>query len=105
MSTNNTPIENPSDREIVSTRLFAISREKVFNAFADPKQLAQWWGPNDVLLNTIEEFDLRAGGSWRLIMHAPNGTDYHGNQSEFTDVVRPERIVYRHFWSRCTASR
>ena len=87
-------VENPSDREIVNTRLFPASREKVFHAFADPAQVAQWWGPNG-FTNTIQEFDLRAGGRWRLIMHAPNGAAYH-NESQFTVVERPERIVYQH---------
>ena len=81
------PIENPSDREIVNTRLFSAPREKVFEAFADPAQVARWWGPNG-FTNTIQEFDLRIGGRWRLIMHAPNGTAYH-NESEFTAVVKP----------------
>ena len=72
---------NPSDREIVSTRTFAAPRERVFEAFSDPTQLARWWGPKG-FTNTIHEFDLRPGGMWRLVMHAPNGADY-ANESRF----------------------
>jgi uncharacterized protein YndB with AHSA1/START domain len=28
-------------------------------------------------------------------MHGPNGADYH-NEKEFTEVVKPERIVFQH---------
>lgn len=80
--------------EVVSTRLFATSRERLFEAFSDPKQLAKWWGPNG-FTNTMEEFDLRPGGAWRLTMRAPNGTEYH-NESEFVEVVRPRLIVFDH---------
>ena len=41
MAHNMSPAGDASDREIVSTRIFTAPREKVFNAFADPKQLAQ----------------------------------------------------------------
>lgn len=91
---NRSPIEPSSDREIVSVRVFAAPREKVFGAFADPTALAQWWGPAG-FTNTIQEFDLRAGGRWRLTMRAPDGTDYH-NESEFTEIAPPARIVFKH---------
>jgi uncharacterized protein YndB with AHSA1/START domain len=80
--------------DIISTRVFAATREKLFEAFSDPRQLAQWWGPNG-FTNTIEEFDFRPGGAWRLTMRAPNGAEYP-NESEFVEVVRPERIVFDH---------
>ena len=92
-------LEKPTDlpaagREIVSTRIFAAPREEVFAAFADPRRLAQWWGPLG-FTNTIHQFDLRPGGVWHFTMHGPNGADYP-NQSEFNEVVRPERIVFQH---------
>jgi uncharacterized protein YndB with AHSA1/START domain len=80
--------------EIVSTRVFGVSRERLFEAFSDPRQLAHWWGPKG-FTNTFEEFDLRPGGAWRFTMHAPTGAEYH-NASEFIEVAKPERIVFRH---------
>jgi uncharacterized protein YndB with AHSA1/START domain len=94
MPQNNPPIESPPDREIVSTRVFAAPRELVWRAFADPAQLARWWGPKG-FTNTIHEFDFRPGGWWRFVMHAPNGADYP-NESEFTAVAKPERIDFVH---------
>lgn len=92
MSKKNEPAE--PDREIVSTRSFNVPRDCVFRAFSDPDQLALWWGPNG-FTNTIEEFDFRPEGVWRLTMHGPDGTDFH-NKSVFLEVVPPERVVYLH---------
>lgn len=82
------------ENEIISSRVFPAAPEAVFNAFADPKLLAQWWGPQG-FRNTINEFDLRPGGAWRLVMHAPDGADYP-NESEFVAVDPPRRIVFVH---------
>ena len=81
-------------REIVSTRLVAAPRERVFAAFADPAQLVHWWGPKG-FTNTIHQFDLRPGGAWHLTMRGPDGAEYH-NQSVFSEIVPPERIVFEH---------
>ncbi len=39
--------------------------------------------------------DLRPGGQWRHTMRGPDGTEYP-NHSIFTEVVKPERIVFVH---------
>lgn len=81
-------------KEFVTTRLFDAPRAVVFRAFSDPALLAQWWGPAG-FRNTIQEFDPRPGGAWRMVMHGPDGTDYH-NVSEFVEVVPERRIVFWH---------
>lgn len=91
LSRSTEPIE---DREIVSTRIFNYSRERVFEAFRNPNRLMQWWGPKG-FRNTFQEFDLRPGGHWRFVMHAPNGEDFE-NESIFVEVTAPERVVFDH---------
>lgn len=83
-----------ADREIVLTRVFDAPRELVWNAWTDPEQVVQWWGPKGFTM-TIHEMDVRPGGVWRNTMHGPDGTDYP-NKSVFIEVVKPERIVYSH---------
>lgn len=83
-----------ASREIVSTRVIDAPREKVFKAFSDPKRLARWWGPKG-FNNTIHEFDFRPGGTWRLTMHGPDGTDYP-NRSVFLAIEEPARIAFEH---------
>jgi uncharacterized protein YndB with AHSA1/START domain len=79
---------------IHSTRVFGVSRERLFEAFRDPSQLARWWGP-ERFTNTFAEFDLRPGGFWRFTMHGPGGTDYP-NTNEFTEVDPPARVAFIH---------
>lgn len=81
-----------AEREIVLTRTFAAPRALVFNAWTDPAHIDQWWGPNGCRNETFE-MDVRPGGMWRYVMHAPDGIDYD-NRSVYHEVVAPERLVY-----------
>src|SRR5271167_2143559 len=86
------PAQDASSREIVITRIFDSPRERVFEAWTDPEQKAQWWGPNGFTVTT-REHDMRPGGKWLHTMHGPDGVDYL-SKTIFEEVVRPERIVY-----------
>ena len=79
---------------MIGVREFDAPRELVFEAWTDPKHLAQWWGPNGFTATT-SSFDMRPGGVWRFVMHGPDGRDYE-NRITFDEVVRPERLVYHH---------
>ena len=69
------PVEDTSGREIVITRVFDAPRDLVWDAWTDPKQVVQWWGPQG-FTTTIHEMDVRPGGVWRHTMHGPDGTEY-----------------------------
>ncbi len=93
--TPNTPSsESTADREIVISRVFDAPRELVWAAMTDPKQVVKWWGPRG-FSTTIEEMDVRPGGTWKHVMRGPDGVNYP-NLSVFQEVVKPERIVYSH---------
>lgn len=85
---------NTADREIVVERVFDAPRELVWEAWTNPKHVAQWWGPHG-FTTTIEKMDFRVGGEWRHVMHGPDGTDYP-NSSVFREIVAHERIVFAH---------
>jgi uncharacterized protein YndB with AHSA1/START domain len=86
--------EAHSDRELVTSRTINAPRDHVFQAFMDPTQLARWWGPRG-FTNTFEEYEPRAGGRWRFVMHGPDGKDYP-NESIFVDITPPHRVILRH---------
>ena len=94
MSVSAGSVNPTADRELVFTRVFDAPRELVFEAWTDPRHVEQWWGPNG-FTTTISEMDVRPGGVWRLVMHGPDGVDYR-NRIVFLDVVKPERLVYKH---------
>jgi uncharacterized protein YndB with AHSA1/START domain len=79
---------------MVTTRLIAAARERVWDAFSDPTALARWWGPSG-FTNTFREFDFRPGGAWRFTMHGPDGAAY-AMDHRFEEIVPRERIVVRH---------
>jgi len=85
---------NTADREIITTRLIDAPRDLVFRMFTEPEHVVQWWGP-DGFTNTSHEMKVEPGGVWRFIMHGPDGTDW-GNKIVYSEVVRPERLVYIH---------
>jgi uncharacterized protein YndB with AHSA1/START domain len=83
-----------ADREIVITRTLDAPRELVFDAWTDPDTMGDWWGPRGFTTTTSER-DVRPGGAWRFVMHAPNGVDYP-NEIIYTEIARPERLRYAH---------
>jgi uncharacterized protein YndB with AHSA1/START domain len=83
-----------SDREIVMIRTFRAPRTLVFKAFTDAEHLKHWWGPRG-FTTTTRGMDVRPGGIWRLVMHGPDGRDYH-NRIVYLEVVEPERLVFKH---------
>ncbi len=83
-----------AEREIVITRVLKAPRELVFEAWTRPEHVAQWWGPTG-FTTTTATMEVRVGGSWRFMMHGPDGKDWP-NRIDFLEVVRPERLVYDH---------
>lgn len=83
----------PDGRTLEIVREFAAPRELVWRAFSDPYHLSRWWGPKG-FTNPVVELDFRVGGRWYHVMRGPDGRDYPAD-SEFIEIVPPERIVYR----------
>jgi uncharacterized protein YndB with AHSA1/START domain len=79
-------------REVTITRVLDAPRSLVFNAWTDPKQMAQWWGPHG-FTNPICELDVRVGGAIRIHMRAPDGTVYPMTGT-FREIDPPARLVF-----------
>jgi uncharacterized protein YndB with AHSA1/START domain len=82
------------DREIVLSRVIAAPRERVFQAWSDPKQITQWFGPDGFKTESLE-CDIRAGGRWRFVYTGPDGTRYE-NRMVFLRVEAPQLIEIEH---------
>ena len=82
------------DREIVLSRVIAAPRERVFQAWTDPKQIAQWFGPDGFKVESLE-CDIRIGGRWRFVYTGPDGTRYD-NRMVFLRVEAPRLIEMEH---------
>jgi len=79
-------------RELTITRVIDAPRDLVFQAWTDPKHVAQWWGPRG-FTNPICEMDARPGGALRIVMRAADGAEYP-MKGIFREVVAPARLVF-----------
>ena len=82
---------NPSDRDIVLTRVFNAPRKLVWQVWTDPKHIEKWWGPRG-FTTTVRAMDLRPGGRSDYVMKGSDGAEYPVG-GVFREVVPFERIV------------
>jgi uncharacterized protein YndB with AHSA1/START domain len=81
-------------RRVDHETVIAAPREAVFAAFADPRRLARWWGPEG-FTSTFATFEPHPGGRWVFTMHGPDGKDYP-NESVFLEWRAPDRVLIEH---------
>jgi uncharacterized protein YndB with AHSA1/START domain len=91
-----TVLSTPSEREIVTERVFAAPRERVVAAFTEPQLVARWWGL-DSTTTTVEALDLRPGGAWRFVERNQDGSE-HGFRGYYREVSLPDRLAYSFEW-------
>jgi uncharacterized protein YndB with AHSA1/START domain len=80
--------------EINIVRIYDAPLKAVWDAWTDPAQTAQWWGPRGFTITTHSK-DLRTGGNWDYTMHGPDGTDYP-NKTYYLAVEPLAKLVYDH---------
>jgi uncharacterized protein YndB with AHSA1/START domain len=76
-------------------RVFDAPRAQVWEAWTDPEQLAQWWGPQyfHVPLESIE-IDLRPGGRYYLKMvETQSGREFPAH-FEIVELRKAELLVF-----------
>ncbi|HEY4308926.1 MAG TPA: SRPBCC family protein [Pirellulales bacterium] len=86
--------EKTKSYEIHIIRLYDAPVEAVWDAWTEPEQVAQWWGPRGFTLTTHSK-DLRPGGSWVYTMHGPDGVDWP-NSTRYFEVEEHKKLVYDH---------
>jgi uncharacterized protein YndB with AHSA1/START domain len=72
---------------------FDASPERLWQLWADPRQLERWWGP-PTYPATFTEHDLRAGGHVAYHMTGPGGDQPRG-WWEVLEVDAPRTLVFR----------
>ncbi|MDH7639595.1 SRPBCC family protein [Sphingomonas oryzagri] len=76
------------------TRRFAAPRDRVWEAWTRPEQLARWFGPKGVT-TTVLSFDLRPGGGLHARMESADGGVMWA-RFVYREVVAPETLVWEH---------
>ena len=77
---------------LVVRRLIRATPERLFEAWTQPGQLKQWWGPENVTC-IAAEIDLRIGGRYRIANQFPGGSVVWIT-GEFQAIEPPHRLTY-----------
>ena len=83
-----------SDREIILTRVLNHPVEKVWEVFAKPEHIQNWWGPNGFTI-TISKMDLRSEGDWLFVMDGPDGQTWD-THFKFFEIEPLKTFSYEH---------
>lgn len=89
-------ITTPTDCEIVMTRDFGASRERVFDAHTRPELVRRWLlGPGGWTM-PVCEIDLRVGGRYRYVWEKSAGGESHsmGIGGTYVEIDPPGRLVW-----------
>lgn len=89
-------VTTPSEREVYIERVFEAPPERVFAAFTDPELIPQWWGPRNTT-TTVEEMDVRPGGTWRFIHGMDDGSET-AFRGVYREITPPARLVQTFEW-------
>jgi uncharacterized protein YndB with AHSA1/START domain len=89
-------VTTPTDREIHIERTFDAPRDRVFEAYTDPKLIPEWWGPHGTT-TIVDQMDVKAGGSWRIVSRESDGSET-AFRGTYREVSPPERIVQTFEW-------
>ena len=91
----NNPTAGSSDLRLVVTRIINAPCGMVFNAWTEPKQMAQWFSPEDVECRSVAA-DLKIGGAYRIHMVSKNGD--HVAVGKYKEIVPNQRLQFT--WER-----
>ena len=93
-------ISKPTETSLRVERTFDASPEEVFDAWTNPEVLRRWWRPNPAWSTPVAEVDLRVGGRYRISMEDPESGTKHTAGGKYSEVSRPQRLVYSWQWEQ-----
>ena len=70
---------------------------KVWRALTEPEMLKKWMAPDDAFKIPVAETDVRVGGRYRIVMHAPDG-EVHDVSGVYKEIVPNKKLVYTWAW-------
>jgi len=87
------------DRTALSLRRFYRAPvAAVYAAWTTPARVSCWMGATDAFGPADVTMDLRPGGAYRIVMHAPDG-ETHCVNGMFRDVIPGRKLVYTWAWA------
>jgi uncharacterized protein YndB with AHSA1/START domain len=90
------PNETATPPVLQVRRTIRAPRQRVFDAWTKAEELKKWHAPGPLTV-TFAEIDLRPGGTYRIHMTEPDGTD-HKVSGVYREVDPPRKLVYSWGW-------
>ena len=91
---NKAVLEKPALKLVVARTIQAPSR-MVYEALTDPRQMVQWWSPEDIACQSVTA-DLKVGGAYRIHMTSVKGD--HVAVGKYTEIVPNKRLRFTWQW-------
>lgn len=83
------------DKTLVIERVLSAPPDRVFAAWTDSAQLAQWYGPEGMKAEIFEN-DIRPGGKYALVMRSDEGE--HHLSGAYEEIDPPRKLVMTWKW-------
>jgi uncharacterized protein YndB with AHSA1/START domain len=84
-------------KNMVITRIFHVSAEKLFNAWADGELVKKWWGPRGFTA-PVANMNFKEGNASLVAMRTPEGLDMY-NLWYYIKIVPNREIEFVQYWS------
>ena len=81
----------PARTPFVISRTFPVPRDRLWNAWTDPEQLKQWFGPSGCAME-IARMNFRPGGLFHYCLKTPDGHRMWG-RFVYREILAPEWIL------------
>lgn len=85
-------VKDPARKTMTITAQFDAAPQRVWQVWADPRQLERWWGP-PTYPATVVDHDLTPGGRVSYFMTGPEG-DKHQGWWRIISVDAPHRLEF-----------
>ena len=94
------PTQGKPQLSLEVRRIFAAPRQKVFAAWADPQQVAQWMYKDVASHDIVQRLnDLRTGGRYQVEIRDAKKNETYWGQGIYREVTPPEKIVFTWNWT------
>lgn len=85
-------LDTSPDRRLEISRILSFPVHQVFNAWNNPKLLANWWTPDEAVA-TFHQFEFQNNGAWNFTLHAKGGkTDF---SFQFVNIKVNELVSWK----------
>lgn len=75
-----------------TSRVFDVSRDKMWKAWTEEERMKQWWGPKGFTVAKLRN-DLRPGGSMHYCLRTPDGGEMWGKFA-YREVAKEKKLVF-----------